>query len=390
VFASSVTIADVNGDGKPDIVLASACDSNGGCPSNSVGIMLGNGDGTFESVVTYDSGGLYPDSVAVADVNRDGKPDIIVANGCANGNDCPVGSVAVLLGNGDGSFQDAVAYAVGADTATSVAVADVNGDGKPDLAVTTTCSNCTIGDTGRVSVLLGKGDGTFQSAVIYSVGGDNAYSVALADVNGDGNVDVVVTTACFKCGVSGAGNVGVLLGNGNGTFKTWMTFWAGGGFHSNSVVVADVNGDGKPDVMVATCNFDLCVPNGEVGVLINTTPSPYNAHVQQPINADGSSVFKAIRGVVPVKFRLTENGEPTCILPSATIALTRTAGSGTLGSVAESTYFTHADTGSNFRIDSSACQYIYNLATSSLAPGTYQVDIRIYGFVAGNAVFALE
>jgi hypothetical protein len=117
---------------------------------------------------------------------------------------------------------------------------------------------------------------------------------------------------------------------------------------------------------------------------------PYVAQVQQPINADGSSIFSAKRGVVPVKFTLTLNGVATCSLPPATIAVTRTAG-GTLGSIDESTYTMSADTGSNFRVDPSACQYIYNLAASALGTGVYRVDILINGSItAESATFALK
>ena len=115
----------------------------------------------------------------------------------------------------------------------------------------------------------------------------------------------------------------------------------------------------------------------------------YKAFVQRPINADGSSVFKARRGVVPVKFTLTENDIPTCTLPPATISVTRTAG-GTLGAVDENSYGMAADSGSNFRIDPTACQYVYNLAASSLGVGTYRVDISINGIFVGHAVFALK
>jgi probable HAF family extracellular repeat protein len=131
--------------------------------------------------------------------------------------------------------------------------------------------------------------------------------------------------------------------------------------------------------------------NGELYVraVLLTPITPYRALVQQPINADDSSVFKANRGTVPVKFRLTQNDTPTCSLPPATISVTRTAG-GTLGSIDESTYSMAADNGSNFRIDPTACQYVYNLAASSLGVGTYRVDVRINGTVVGNAVFALK
>jgi hypothetical protein len=93
------------------------------------------------------------------------------------------------------------------------------------------------------------------------------------------------------------------------------------------------------------------------------------------------------RGVIPVKFTLTQNGVATCALPPATIALTRTAG-GTIGPIDESVYNGPADTGSNFRI--SGCQYIYNLSASGLGAGTYRVDVAINGQVVGSATFALR
>lgn len=118
------------------------------------------------------------------------------------------------------------------------------------------------------------------------------------------------------------------------------------------------------------------------------TPVPnYSAQDQQPINADGTSVFNVRRGVVPVKFILTQCGVATCALPPATIALTRTAG-GTTGAIDESVYSGSADTGSNFRIDS--CQYVYNLSASALGVGTYRVDIMINGNVVGSATFRLK
>jgi len=113
------------------------------------------------------------------------------------------------------------------------------------------------------------------------------------------------------------------------------------------------------------------------------------AQVQQPINSDGSSVFSVKRGVVPVVFTLTSNGVATCQLPPATISLIRTAG-GVLGSIDESTYLSSADSGPNFRIDSTNCQYVYNLATRSLGTGTYLVNISIGGTVVGSATFALK
>jgi hypothetical protein len=362
-----LVVADVNRDGKPDILVANEC-SNTDCLGR-VSVLLGNGNGTFQPAVSYSSGGLFAFSIAVGDVNWDGKLDVLVANLCAD-DFCESGSVGVLLGNGDGTFRPAPSV-VGLD-ALSVAVGDVNEDGKLDLLV-------AGGFEGFVGVLLGNGDGTFQPAMTYGSGGMDPWSVAVGDVNGDGKLDVLVANRNDHSPQSGT--VGVLLGNGNGTLQTVLGFDSGG-FSARSLTVGDVNGDGKLDVEVAN-------EVGGVGVLINTTPSPYKAFVQQPINPNGSSIFKANRGVVPVKFTLTLNEVPTCNLPPATIAVTRTAG-GMPGLVNESTYSTPADRGSNFRIDPSDCQYVYNLRTSSLGVGTYQVDISIFGIVVGHAVFALK
>jgi len=117
-------------------------------------------------------------------------------------------------------------------------------------------------------------------------------------------------------------------------------------------------------------------------------PAPsYVSQVQPPINPDGTSTFSVRRGVVPVKFTLTQGGVATCELPPATIAVTRTAG-GVIGEINESVYSGNADTGSNFRIDS--CRYVYNLNSRALGVGTYRVDILIDGQVVGSAVFALN
>jgi hypothetical protein len=129
------------------------------------------------------------------------------------------------------------------------------------------------------------------------------------------------------------------------------------------------------------------VANSRIDIGAFEVPPPYSAQIQQPINPDGSSVFNVRRGVVPVKFTLTQDGVATCDLPPATIALTRTSG-GTTGAVDESVYVMAADNGSNFRINS--CQYVYNLSANALGVGTYRVDIMINGQVVGSAIFQLK
>jgi hypothetical protein len=164
-------VSDLNGDGKPDIAVANANSLN-------VGVLLGNGDGTFQPAVAYASGGIDDtNSIAVADVNGDGKPDLLTAN--VNGSS-PNGSVGVLLGNGDGTFQTAVTYPSGSNAALAVAVADLNGDGKPDLVVAN-CSDRCNGHNGVLGVLLGNGDGTFQTCASHTIT-DPSIVVPAADV----------------------------------------------------------------------------------------------------------------------------------------------------------------------------------------------------------------
>ena len=311
----SVAIADVNGDGKPDLLVANECATpSGNCFSNgSVGVLLGNGDGTFQAAVSYDSGRPFTNSIAVADVNGDGKPDLVVGNfndsvaimlgngdgtfqlgaiyssqaefsvavADVNGDGKPdllvanlYNNVAVLLGNGDGTFQPAVVYDPGGFDASSVIARDVNGDGKPDLLVTNWfVNNQNFKADGVVGVLLGNGDGTFQAAVPYDSGGQGTTSIAVADVNGDGKPDLVVGSCSFSGGSDncspGPGVVGVLLGNGDGTFQPAATYSSGGSM-AQSVAIADVNGDGKPDLLVANLCTNSCPDaTGDVGVLLN-------------------------------------------------------------------------------------------------------------------------
>jgi hypothetical protein len=281
---SSVAVADVNGDGVPDIVVANVRRNltDQVFAASNIGVMLGNGDGTFQSVVTYPSGGSELQSVVIADVNNDGRPDILAANGCTliSIGDCSVqGAVGVLLGNGDGTFQPAVNYGSGGfgGLYLKVIAADMNGDGKPDLVTLNGCSSpCDSINPpqGTVGVLLGNGDGTFQNAVSYATGGYFAHSLAVADLNGDHNLDVAVTNFCGDSNIAGCttpGPVGVLLGNGDGKLQATVSYASGGQFTS-SVFIADVNEDGIPDLIVGNCGVQGCggfwPPSGVVGVLL--------------------------------------------------------------------------------------------------------------------------
>ena len=326
---SSVAVADVNGDGKLDLLVLNSCGDNTCATNGTVGVLLRNGDGTFQPAVPYDSGGTLDMSVAVADVNGDGKPDLVVAyQNCIS---CQTNvTVGVLLGNGDGTFQPAVAYGSGGYFATSVAVADVNGDGRPDLLVANECSEYTCKKPGSVGVLLGNGDGTFQPAVAYGSGGTFPFSVAVADVNGDGKLDLLVANYCADNTCATKGLVGVLLGNGDGTFQPVVTYPTGG-YKTDWVAVADVNGDGRPDLLVTnSCANNNCTTNGTVGVLLNKTlraktattlaSSPNPSRVDQAV---------AITATVTPKGSGTPTGTVTFTYGSTTLCNAVTLSGGT-------------------------------------------------------------
>jgi len=260
--AYSVAVADVNGDGKPDVLVANYCIAMTNCTNGLIGVLLGNGDGTFQAAVTYSSGGSRAVSLVVADVNGDGKPDVLVANQCFSHANCAEGGVGVLLGNGNGTFQPALSYASGKGTGSSVAVADLNGNGSADLVVTTW-------NPGSVGVLLGNGDGTFQGVVTYPAGGPQAS--AIADVNGDGKPDILIADTA---------GAGVLLGNGDGTFQPEVMY-SSGGSTPTSIVAADLNDDGKKDLVVM--NFD----SGNVGVLLGNGDGTFQPAVTYG-GADGA------------------------------------------------------------------------------------------------------
>ena len=192
--STAAVLTDVTGDGKTDIVVA-----NTGI--NTVSVMLGNGNGTFQTQQSF-AAGDRPYSVAVGDLTGDGKPDLIVAN--VGPTYYPLrSSVSVLLGNGNGTFQAEQTFAVG-QRADSVAIGDLTGDGKLDIVVANFSDDL-------LSVLLSNGNGTFQVQHTIATGVD-PYSVVLADLTGDGKLDMAVANRGFDA-------VGVLLGNGNGTFQ---------------------------------------------------------------------------------------------------------------------------------------------------------------------------
>ena len=296
----SIAVADVNGDGKPDIILGGSNDI--GAPAYDAAsvcvLLLGNGDGTFQPAipVTGTGGGDGVMSIAVADVNGDGKPDLVLANECpAQG--CQIvyvpdvavswqdGAVGVWLGNGDGTFQPAVSYDSGGQVPTSLAVADLNGDGKLDIVVANFCPYdpgnhgfaCQIGLYSTVGELLGNGDGTFQPVQMSGSGGYYTDSLAIADFDGDGTADVAVGSREDKWPDQSTGSVEVLVFNGGGGFQATVPNVNAGEL---SVAEAYLNGDGKPDLVAGDGTGAY--------IFINTTPGPTTTALAASVNPSTS------------------------------------------------------------------------------------------------------
>jgi hypothetical protein len=257
-LVNSVVAADVNGDGKVDLIVSNDCISVTNCNTGLVGVLLGNGDGTFQSVQTYDPGGPFTATVAAGDVNNDGKVDIIAASSAV---------VGVLMGNGDGTFQ-AVHVGPLDLSANTIVAADVNGDGKLDL----------VGIAGQPGVSLGNVDGTFQAPQFYNSGGQTPVSLAAVDVNSDNNLDLIVSNKCHVDGNCNSGVITVLLSNGDGTFGTPQAYDTGAFDPRGQIIVADVDGDNKPDVLVPECTVHVrnCLHRngnirggGRIGILVN-------------------------------------------------------------------------------------------------------------------------
>jgi hypothetical protein len=220
-FPSAVVIADVNGDGSEDLIVANQLD-------NTVSVFLGRSNGIFGGRQNFPTA-AGPIALVAADFNHDGKLDLAVVASSAN-------VVSVLLGNGNGTFKPSIDYPTGQSPLALVA-GDFNHDRNVDLAVVNSCSpSCA----NTVSILLGNADGTFQSKKDYPVG-DTPIAIATQDLNGDGNLDLAVAN-------SGGNSISILLGNANGTFKPSVETATQAG--PCGIAIGDFNGDKIPDLAV--------------------------------------------------------------------------------------------------------------------------------------------
>jgi hypothetical protein len=256
----SVAVGDFNGDGIPDLAIPNSW-------TNSLTILLGNGDGTFTAAASTPSTGSQPMAVAVGDFNADGIADLAVANSGSN-------SLTILLGNGDGSFTPSALSPQTGYNSQSIAIADFNGDGIQDLAVANTGSN-------TLTILLGNGDGTFTAQSSSPLTGNNPRSVRSSDFNGDGVPDLVVANNWNN-------TLTVLLGNGDGTFTQSAS--PATGAYPSSIAIGDFDGNGTMDLAVANQfgSVLILLGNGD-GTFTAASASPQAAANFLPFSLETST-----------------------------------------------------------------------------------------------------
>jgi hypothetical protein len=262
---------DLDGDLIPDVVVVDNQD-------NAISVLLGTAQGSFLPRVDYPVG-AEPDALALADLDHNGVLDIaVVSQNCASGT-CGPGSVSVLLGNGDGTFQPAVPYATNTNP-QSVTVGDFDENGVPDLAVVNAISIITPGP-GTVSILLGNGNGTFGTATEFPAG-DGPGAIVAGDFDGDHHLDLAITNFIPINVVSA---VAVLSGDGHGNFAPLVSYPTANG--PVKLVAADLDGDTDLDIVTADLGGNA------VSVLQNDGTGSFQPHADSPAGFGPKSIAVA-------------------------------------------------------------------------------------------------
>ncbi len=272
-FPNALAYADFNNDGSLDLA---AVGMGSGASNGNLVVSLNSGSGKFDPAKTFQTWGANVPAIHAGDVNKDGKQDIVTVEN--NVSPTQQSMLAVYLGNGDGTFQAPSTYPAGAND-NQLLLADINHDGYLD-AIVRDLGPSTTTSPPSIHVLLNKGDGSFVSSVTYSA--PNSKYIALSDVNGDGNKDLVMLS--FN-------QFSIMLGNGDGTFSSPNTFTITNSttLDPSGLALHDLNNDGIPDIVIsdATGSLYILLGNGD-GTF--QAPIIYKLHSQSPSNIAFSDV----------------------------------------------------------------------------------------------------
>jgi hypothetical protein len=249
----SVVVGDLNNDHQMDIIVA-----NSG--RNTIGVFLSKGDGTFANQQTYSTGSeSHPYSIAVSDFNNDNYLDIAVANYGTN-------NIGIFLGNGRGAFSDQNLISLGSSHPLFVTVTDFNNDHRTDIAVVNYGTN-------DIGILLGYGNGYFQNQTTYFTGYDSIpYSLAVGDFNKDNQLDIAVANY-------GTNNVGIFFGYVNGTFSSQQNYTTTANSTPSSIAIGDFNNDNLLDIVVANNG------TGNIGLFLGQDNGTFLPQTTYPIGS---------------------------------------------------------------------------------------------------------
>jgi len=385
----AVAVGDFNGDGIPDLAVTSNNDSK-------LYILIGKGDGTFTVQATSYPTGSNPTGIVAGDFNNDGKLDLAVSNNGTN-------TIQIFLGNGDGTFTQTANPLITGNQPSTVIAADFNRDGKLDLATGNFADN-------TVTIFLGNGDGTFTASTIPTMPDgvtpifDRNSSLAAADFNGDGIPDLAVVNYSY---VNSAQNSSAILyGNGDGTF-TFAGFatinnnsqgWPGQQDNPDLVVAADMNGDGIPDVVMVDSNYNVALTIDTITAITATATATLNNVAPQGLGthnveasyagdthyASSLSSTTALNGSATTKVASTLTGptvQPVFITSGTTgsfyVTVSGSAGSAPSGSVGYTIGSPCAASCTGTAVIASGIASVP--VSGTLAPGGYTVAITYAG-----------